>query len=283
MIPIELQERILDCLHGDIHTLKRCSFVCRAWRPTTRIHLFSEFQVLYDAGADDPDLNYCGHFVEEVLHLADYIQDVDIQDGCGVLLDEETSEPDALCTILDRTHLLRRFSLSTFCGNLGRVRPWTIVPDKFRDCLSSTLHRSLHSLTHLFLNGFSWGVADFELLRGMRRLEYVGLERMSLEYDQPAHPVPLTPSDDGTQQGTLRTLTLYFNFSDPANGTLVAAVIAALADVKVSHITNLRLGGLINPSVFEALPRPWLSNLTHLALDLTNLNPSSYFVSTSAL
>ncbi|KAJ6599914.1 hypothetical protein DFH09DRAFT_1303270 [Mycena vulgaris] len=277
-IPIELQERILDCLDGDLSTLKSCSFVCGAWRPTTKIHLFRKLQVSYDASGDDPSFSYCAKFVAEVLHLAQYIREVEIEDGCGVLVDGTLfreafmSEPVALCAILDRTHSLHRISISTFCGSLGRIRPWRSLLANVRGCISSALHRSLASLSHLFLDGFSLAVSDLELFRGMQGLEYVGLERMGVEYDNDADPV--TPIFGDSQPGGLHTLALYFIFSDPANGALLTAVIDALAGVNVSHITNLRLGGVINASVFQALPLPWLSNLTHLALELTNLNPT---------
>ncbi|KAH9923244.1 uncharacterized protein B0H18DRAFT_955939 [Fomitopsis serialis] len=38
-LPLEVQERALDHLHGDLKSLKSCSFICRAWTHTTRLHL----------------------------------------------------------------------------------------------------------------------------------------------------------------------------------------------------------------------------------------------------
>ncbi|KAJ7484231.1 hypothetical protein FB451DRAFT_1231839 [Mycena latifolia] len=274
-IPIELQERILDCLNGDISALKACSLVCGAWRPTTKIHLFYKFCVLYDAG--DTDFKYCEKFSAKFLHLAQYIREVDIQDGCGVLTDaaitgDGMSEQPALCTVLDRTHTLHKFSISTFCGNIGRIRSWRSIHGNVRASLSGAFDRSLPSLTHLLLDGFSFLLSDLKLFHGKRRLEYVGLERM-VGLDDGA-TVTLFPGDDSSHVGGLHTLSLYFIFADPTNGTLITAVTEALAGVNASHITNLRLGGVINASVLEALPFPWLSNLTHLALELTNLNPT---------
>ncbi|KZT73644.1 hypothetical protein DAEQUDRAFT_422254 [Daedalea quercina L-15889] len=40
MLPIEVQEQILDHLHDDTLALKACSLVCSAWVPTARLHLF---------------------------------------------------------------------------------------------------------------------------------------------------------------------------------------------------------------------------------------------------
>jgi hypothetical protein len=275
-IPIELQERIIDFLHGDISTLKTCSFVCRPWRPTTRIHLFHRFNAWNDASAeqDDPSLHHCGRYVEEVLHLAEYIREIDIQDGAGVLFEDQSSESHSLCAILDATRSLQRVSVSTaiFRGGFPSMAAWRKVSPKLRASLSASFHRS-SSLTHIFLDGFSLAVSDFELFRGIHRLEYVGIERMGVEYDDDYENPPI-PISDGelSQPGGLRTLTLYFNFSDPGNGLLVTGILTAL---HAGNITNLRLGGIVNMSVFEALAPAWLSSVTHLGLELTNLNPSS--------
>ncbi|KAJ7670355.1 hypothetical protein B0H17DRAFT_1209351 [Mycena rosella] len=276
-VPLELQERILDCLHEDILTLKLCSFVCGAWRPTIKVHLFRKFRVLYDADATLLDFSYCSRFALEVLHLADYIHEVEIQDGCGVLTDlpitdDGTLEAPALCTILDHTRSLQIFSISAFSGgSFGRVRAWRSILENVRASLSSALDRSLDSLTHLFFHGFSFALADLDIFRGKQHLEYVGLEHTSFDHDDDeALPSPIPT--DSSQVGRLHTLTFYFIFSDPSNGALVTAMSAVLADV--SHIVNLRLGGIINASVLEALPLSWLTNLTHLGLELTNLNPT---------
>ncbi|KAJ6572308.1 hypothetical protein B0H19DRAFT_1065267 [Mycena capillaripes] len=268
-IPIELHERILDCLHGDIPTLKTCSFVCRAWKPSTRIHLFRRFNASYDASTDQEGsaFIYCRKYVEQALHLAEYIREIEIH----VLLDDDMSETRALCVILDRAQSLQRVSISTFQGGFTTMRAWRTVSAQLRGSLSAALHRSSLSLSHILLDGFSWAVSDLELFRGMRRVEYVGIERMGFEDAE--DDIPSTPIS-GDCCGTLHTVTLYFNFPDPGNGLLVASLVATLHAVKVSHITNLRLGGVLNVAVLAALPHDWLSNVTHLGLELTNLNPT---------
>ena len=40
MLPIDIEEQVLDHLHDDIDALKACSLTCSAWLPTTRLHLF---------------------------------------------------------------------------------------------------------------------------------------------------------------------------------------------------------------------------------------------------
>ncbi|KAJ7737723.1 hypothetical protein B0H16DRAFT_103311 [Mycena metata] len=268
-IPIELQERILDHLRGDVSTLKSCSFVCKAWTPNIRSHLFRRFKALHDSDA----FHKCGRYVDQVPHLAEYIREVEIQSGRrpSVLLEEESN---ALCTLLDRTHSLQTVVIST---GFSTMRAWRNISSKFKVSLLAALRRSLSSLTHILLDGFSFAVSDLRLIRGIIRgmqcLEYVGLERMGAEFDEDEIS-PVAAFDDELQSGSLRTLSLYFNFSDPGNGPLVAGVIDALHSVRVSHITSLRLGGIVGLSVFEALPPSWLSRVTCLGLQLTNLNPA---------
>ncbi|KAJ7737720.1 hypothetical protein B0H16DRAFT_1891564 [Mycena metata] len=282
-IPIELQERILNHLRGDIPTLKSCSFVCQAWTPNTRSHLFRRFKALHDPGA----FHKCWKYVDQVPHLAEYIGEVEIQSRPGILLEtagvRTTSQfkaLNALCTLLDRTHSLQTLVISTGSTS-SRMRAWTKISPKFKVSLLAALRRSLSSLTHILLDDFSFAVSDLRsirgIFRGMQCLEYIGLERMGAEFDEDAIS-PITAFDDELQSGSLRTLTLSFNFSVLVNGPLVAGVIDALHSVRVSHITSLRLGGVVGLSVFEALPASWLSGVTHLGLELSNLDPTEAFI-----
>ena len=40
MLPVEIQEQILDHLHNDIHALRACCLTSSSWVPRTRFHLF---------------------------------------------------------------------------------------------------------------------------------------------------------------------------------------------------------------------------------------------------
>ncbi|KAF7338857.1 hypothetical protein MSAN_02208700 [Mycena sanguinolenta] len=271
-IPIEVQERILACLHGDMSTLKACAFVCQAWRPTTRSYLHRRFTALYEIGReqDDPAWDACriSTYAAQVLHLARYIREIDIQDEQGSLLD--VPELEALGVILDQTNSLDRLSISTFRGGFA-MRP------TFRDSLSAAVQRSSSSLTHIFVHGFSLAVSDIQMFRGMRCLQYVGLERIGVLLDDKEVITPAWISNvESPQLGNIQTLTLNFNFSAPINGLFITGLIKALDGVDVLHLTNLRLGS-VNPSILEALPPALLSNLTQLGLELTNLNPSHPF------
>ncbi|KAJ7670645.1 hypothetical protein DFH06DRAFT_140078 [Mycena polygramma] len=262
-LPIELHEEIIGYLHGDVPTLKSCSLVCQAWRLSTRTRLFYRFNAWHDAFADDASLpGHCGKYVREVSHLADYIREIDIQDGTGGLL--TGLEARALCAILDRIHTLRRLSISTSPGHWVTMRPWREVSPQFRLSLSAALRRSSSSLTHILLDGFYMSILDIEPFSGLRCLEYVGLERMDIQSDE-TDLLPTVISEN--PPGSLRTLSVNFNFP----GLRIRPFVHA---VNVSNITNLRLGGVVNTSVLLALSPEWLLNVTHLGLELTNLNPT---------
>ncbi|KAJ7197367.1 hypothetical protein GGX14DRAFT_667863 [Mycena pura] len=271
-IPIELQEQVLACLHGDVLAMKTCSLVCQAWRPSTRTHLFYTFEVRYDAQSDK-DLSYCQDFVKNFLHLAGYIREIDIQDGCCVLaMSVYSSELRALCVLLDHTHSLHRIFLSTSCDGIGSMRVWRDNFEEFRVSFSAVLDRSSDSLTHFLLDGFFLQVFDLEILRGLRHLEYIGLERTGPVSDDGDIPIAGLLPGDSPQLKTLRTLTLYFTFPGPRNGCFVAGLATALNAMKFSRITNLRLGGVLTIAVLEALPEDWLSNVIHLALELSTFS-----------
>ncbi|KAJ6470192.1 hypothetical protein C8R47DRAFT_1200471 [Mycena vitilis] len=276
MLPLELHEEIIDYLHGDVPTLKSCSLVCQAWRPSTRTRLFYRFNAWHDAFADDASLpGHCGKYFREVPHLAKYIREIDIQDGPGGLLtlvEEGLVEARALCAILDRVHTLRRLAISTSPGNWVTMRPWKLVSPQFRLSLSAVLRRSSSTLTHILLDGFCMSVSDIEPFSGLRCLEYVGLERMGIQSDETGSLPVTVISDD--QPGSLRTLSLHLNFPSLGIRPFITALLTNLHAVNVSHITNLRLGGVVNTPVLLALSPKWLLNVTHLGLELTNLNPT---------
>ena len=46
MIPLEIQEQILDYLYDDPVSLGACSLTCSAWLPTTRLHLFRRIKLM---------------------------------------------------------------------------------------------------------------------------------------------------------------------------------------------------------------------------------------------
>ncbi|KZT07005.1 uncharacterized protein LAESUDRAFT_652307, partial [Laetiporus sulphureus 93-53] len=57
-LPQEIHDAILDHLHADFLTLKVCSLVCRAWLPTTRLHLFHSIRL-----ADMSQFCYFSHLL----------------------------------------------------------------------------------------------------------------------------------------------------------------------------------------------------------------------------
>jgi hypothetical protein len=51
-IPPEIWDYILDLLHGESETLRRCCLVSKSWVPRTRKHLFREILILFSADVD---------------------------------------------------------------------------------------------------------------------------------------------------------------------------------------------------------------------------------------
>ena len=45
MLPPELWDSILDCLHDDKHSLRQCSLIARNWRPRAQHHLFRSIYI----------------------------------------------------------------------------------------------------------------------------------------------------------------------------------------------------------------------------------------------
>ncbi|KAG7444639.1 uncharacterized protein BT62DRAFT_217402 [Guyanagaster necrorhizus] len=45
VLPLELQEEIIDELSADLQNLKKCSFVCKRWRSRTYFHAFSSIRL----------------------------------------------------------------------------------------------------------------------------------------------------------------------------------------------------------------------------------------------
>ncbi|KAJ7249380.1 hypothetical protein C8J57DRAFT_1723956 [Mycena rebaudengoi] len=126
-IPVEVHERILDHLHAEISTLKTCSLVGRAWRPTSRIHLFRKFRVSYDSSSDDAAFDYCSRFEEQALHLVEYVREIYVEDAFATMLGGIMSESHAFARILDRTSTLHRLSISAYCGRHGSTSPWETI------------------------------------------------------------------------------------------------------------------------------------------------------------
>ncbi|CCM01194.1 uncharacterized protein FIBRA_03242 [Fibroporia radiculosa] len=78
-LPVELYDHILDYLWDDQRTLLACSLTCRAWVPTTRLHLF---EIVVIRGPEDCA---CLHRVLETsaagsTRVADYVRDISIID-----------------------------------------------------------------------------------------------------------------------------------------------------------------------------------------------------------
>ncbi|KAJ7262635.1 hypothetical protein C8J57DRAFT_1335522 [Mycena rebaudengoi] len=275
VIPVEVQERILDHLHAEISTLKTCSLVGRAWRPTSRIHLFRKFRVSYDSSSDDAAFDYCSRFEEQALHLVEYVREIYVEDAFATMLGGAMSESHAFARILDRTSTLHRLSISAYCGRHGSTSHWETIDKGVKIALESILRRSSSSCTHLFLDGFCFAYEDIlDIFRGMRQLEYVGIERGALLF-QTESQLQVKPSLAGqVYAGRLRTFTVDCPYDN--DGRFLTSTVSSLDGVDTSRISHLRLCGAIGVSILLALPPSWLRSITHLSLRLlvTRLIPT---------
>ncbi|KAK7059834.1 hypothetical protein R3P38DRAFT_2838118 [Favolaschia claudopus] len=284
-IPIELQEHLLDFLFNDITTLKECSFVCRAWTPTTRTHIFRKFSAHYEYDGNDPYKPRCWQYQQEFIHLVGYIREIDIQDAAGILLKPENattnssdSELRSLCAILDLLPSLQRVSVSTKCGSYRRMRSWNQLSIPFSDSLIAALQRSSSSLTHVFMYGFFFSALDASVFLGLPHLEYLGLEAISATNDGSDNLPPLP--NDSPQSGNLQTLSLYFIYPEIFNGHLIDRLISTL---QASNLRHLRLAGHAQISIMEAFPPSWSSSLTHFTLELTDFDTTGGYEAYSPL
>ncbi|KAJ7586365.1 hypothetical protein C8J56DRAFT_944451 [Mycena floridula] len=111
-LPQELVDHIIDHLHGD-PSLLSCSLVCRAWLPSSRLHLFAKIclQVPRDPVSDapqtatasvvHPDCSRLYELLSKSPELIQYIQDICICSGPAVSVSRDqgpvdTSEPSLI-------------------------------------------------------------------------------------------------------------------------------------------------------------------------------------------
>lgn len=82
-LPQELADHIIDHLHDDPLALRGCSLVCRAWLPTSRLHLFSK--VVFRASPDGcPSNELCKRLYNLLSSSPDIIPNIhelDITEG----------------------------------------------------------------------------------------------------------------------------------------------------------------------------------------------------------
>ncbi|KAK0211968.1 hypothetical protein IW262DRAFT_344403 [Armillaria fumosa] len=69
-IPPEIIDAVIDCLRGDKDSLLACSFVCRVFRPRTRVHLFHTLELKFNGtlniDPDNPSFKRVIGYIEEI-------------------------------------------------------------------------------------------------------------------------------------------------------------------------------------------------------------------------
>ncbi|KAK0443368.1 uncharacterized protein EV420DRAFT_1027954 [Desarmillaria tabescens] len=101
-IPPEIVDAIIDCLQNDKASLLACSFVCRLFRPRTRVNLFHTLELKLDGTRDiDPDDPSFKDIIE-------YIREIKLQ-GVGVPLQLPSISSNSLTTLPNLSSLSLSF------------------------------------------------------------------------------------------------------------------------------------------------------------------------------
>ncbi|ESK88748.1 hypothetical protein Moror_1265 [Moniliophthora roreri MCA 2997] len=152
-LPQELVDQIIDHLHNDVQSLRSCSTVCRAWLPSSRLHLFSkirldiperqfaEYNVHADRGTPHKacqrlyglllkDPSIIPHIHDLVLVSGSPLGPLAVQDGHYRHLWIVEGTLPLLLRML--THL-KRFEITSPQGNV----PWHAIPSPLLDAFKA--------------------------------------------------------------------------------------------------------------------------------------------------
>ncbi|KAF9000414.1 hypothetical protein BDQ17DRAFT_1359569 [Cyathus striatus] len=165
-LPQELVDNILDHLHDDYQSLSSCSLVCRAWLPSSRLHLFSKISLKAaapHAPSIYPPQDRCRRLYRMLLRSPEIIpciRELEICEGSG----SSPHHPDArsttwVTTERSLTHLLQILThLRRLDFSSQTVIYWTTLPRGFQEALCKIL--SLPSLTYVRLHSWSFPLAS---------------------------------------------------------------------------------------------------------------------------
>lgn len=122
--PQELVDVIIDHLHDDLPTLKKCSLICKAWEPTSTLHLFSSWS-----------WPPCYHIWGEYAYQ------------------RETVPMICSCGHQNEISLARCFELlsssARICGAVRRLRIWSDEPHPTQSSLAPNSRRVLLQIMEL--------------------------------------------------------------------------------------------------------------------------------------
>jgi hypothetical protein len=95
-IPPELIDNIIDCLHDDIDTLRKCSIICSSWVASSRYHIFGHITLDHHSnefGSLTSDCHRLYEVLEDAPQIALYIKHLVIHNGNSRGVNEERSLP----------------------------------------------------------------------------------------------------------------------------------------------------------------------------------------------
>ena len=155
-LPPEITDRILDHLHHDLETLRKCSLVCKEWLPRSRHHAFR--RVTLRGGAK---LEQLQEIIDTNPSLAHCIRELTLKIGNGI-------DPTSSWLTTDLPPLIKRLPPITRLEVDGEgvcyaeaFRPFPSVRQLFlQHCIFYTFNEFAESLCYLpSLQSFScWGV-----------------------------------------------------------------------------------------------------------------------------
>ncbi|KAF5346298.1 hypothetical protein D9758_011487 [Tetrapyrgos nigripes] len=185
MVPQELVDYIIDHLYHDTQTLRNCSLVCRAWLPSSRLHLFNKVRLNIPRSTSHRPSLRLYHLLTSSPEVIHHIHDLQLCSGSpayNVVVEEDEeyhpswvfSEP-SLPPLLNLLTHLRKFDFAS-----DTSLEWDVLPSSLRDAICNVLR--LPSLVYMRLQ--SWEFPDIKgfekLLRGCANLKALALWSIKL-------------------------------------------------------------------------------------------------------
>ncbi|KAF9263749.1 hypothetical protein L218DRAFT_987391 [Marasmius fiardii PR-910] len=195
MLPQELVDQIIDHLHNDISSLKSCTLVCRAWLPTSRLHLFSKIRLdIPRTLLDEHHHVSTKRNVESLVHkpcqrlhsllkqnpgIIPHIHELTLVSGSPISSAIRDGHYHLLWTFAEETlpllirtltHL-RRFEITSPQG----IAPWNVLPAPLSSAIKAVF--SVPSLAYIRIKSWEFPnlTALSKLLRQCTRLSGLGL------------------------------------------------------------------------------------------------------------
>jgi hypothetical protein len=180
----DITDMIIDFLHDDTYTLKRCSRVCRSWLPATRFHLFRSIN-LY---AHSPRYHrshrphYCNNLltlIQRNPYIATLIRELYIREGQEFRKQDWVNETQGLPLLLTSLPNLNKL-------HLRRV-DWILLTPKLREAFRSVFSQS--SITDIDIELCRFPFTSFvRLVSTCQSLKSMTLRETTFRYMHEEYP-----------------------------------------------------------------------------------------------